>query len=329
MSDITLFDRFRGAMLGVLAGDALGAPYENMKRAKIVADFEQRGGLVAFDYLDPWRKMRQIKAGQPTDDSELTAYFGLSLAHCTDFDPSDVYSQLRWFIHGRRSILTEGEAYGSGGTLRSALKSVTYAESLVAFAQNEIPVIPSNGSLMRVSPVALRFHGNLDRIVDIAQRQSSITHVHPMAQATCVAYSVLMSELLSGQKPRIAWRKTCDVLWDHQYAYENAMLRQVLSLPVNKPNEEEIWPHTGGACISFRVALWALLSATSFRHGLTRTISLGGDVDTYGAIVGGLLGATYGIEGIPVLWRDVLIGRELMEYLGGQLYWRHIADTNT
>ena len=63
-----LLHRYYGALVGVLAGDALGAPYEHQKAATIREDFTRRGGLIPFDYLDPWEKVRQVKMGQPTDD---------------------------------------------------------------------------------------------------------------------------------------------------------------------------------------------------------------------------------------------------------------------
>ncbi|HEY4510951.1 MAG TPA: ADP-ribosylglycohydrolase family protein, partial [Candidatus Paceibacterota bacterium] len=74
-------DRSVAAMLGVLAGDALGAPYETWKPDAIQADMERRGGLVPFDYMDPWKKRTRspFPMGRPTDDSDLTAALAISL----------------------------------------------------------------------------------------------------------------------------------------------------------------------------------------------------------------------------------------------------------
>lgn len=316
-----LLHRYYGALVGVLAGDALGAPYENQKAAVIREDFARRGGLVPFDYLDPWEKVRQVKMGQPTDDSELAACLGLSLGERPMFDAEDLYHRLRSFIHGRQSVLTDGPAYGTGGTLRAALKPESYAHSRIAFENGDVPVVPSNGSLMRCAPVALRCYDNVDQTIDFAARQSRITHVHPVAQATCVAYSVLLSKLLAGEKPAQAWSKTQTVLWDHQYATEeNGYMRYVLKFEPLQPTEEQVWPKTGSAMLSFTVALWALCSSGDFREGITKAISLGGDTDTYAAIAGGLLGAHHGTYGIPHEWYEVLIGREKMESIAIRLY---------
>jgi len=317
---MSLLHRYCGALVGVLAGDALGAPYEHQKAAVIREDLTRRGGLVPFDYLDPWEKVRQVKSGQPTDDSELTACLGISLGKRPMFDADDLYHRLRDFIHGRQSVLTDGPAYGSGGTLRAALKPTSYAESLASFERGEVPVVPSNGSLMRCAPVALCCHGNIAEIIDFAARQSRVTHVHPSAQAACVIYSVLMSLLLDGTAPSVAWYKTQDMLFVHRYARTNEMVQPLLSINTYQPEESEIWPQTGSVVLSLRIALWALLSASSFRDGITRAVSVGGDTDTYAAIAGGLLGAVYGTEGIPREWREVLIGREKMEDIATSLY---------
>lgn len=306
---ISLRDSYCGTLAGVLAGDALGAPYENQRAAAIQEDFIRRGGLVPFDYLDPWEGERQIQRGQPTDDSELTACLALSLAQFPMFEAIDIYHRLRSFIHGRWSVLTDGPAYGSGGTLRAALRPASYDESLLAFKRGEVPVVPSNGSLMRCSPVALCCYGNLDETIEFAWRQSCITHVHPSAQAACVVYSVLLSQLLAGVTPSVAWHKTQGILFDHAYARTNEMVRPLLEINIYQPREDEIWPQTGSVVLSLRIALWALLSSTSFRDGITKAVSVGGDTDTYAAIAGGLLGATYGTGGIPSGWKDAMTGQ--------------------
>lgn len=328
---ITLQSRYQGAMLGLLAGDALGAPLETKDRAYIRGVFKERGGLTAYDYIDPFEGKRSIKAGQPTDDSELAAALALSLVSVGDFDPPDVYRCLRDFIWGnvgkRRSYLTSGEAYGSGGTLRAALRAPTYADSIPLFREGLIPVVPSNGSLMRCAPVPLRYFRNMERVVEIARRQSAVTHVHSQAQAACMAYASFVANLLMYESAAVAWSDTCvmmrELVDEERKKKDRVFLGDftlVANLPESMPTDAEIWPHTGSALLSLRIAVSAVLSSSNFRDGLTKAIEVGGDVDTYGAIAGGALGALYGIEGIPQEWLEVLQGKELMLSLADSLY---------
>ncbi len=329
---IIKIDRFRGAMNGALGGDALGAPYETKKAMEIGIDLIARDGLQAFDYIEPFKNKRQIRKGQPTDDSELTAALAQGLLS-PEFDAAGIYARLRGFIHGhgtegRKSILTDGPAYGSGGTLRSALRAETYEESFLAFREGNVSLMPSNGSLMRNTPIALRYMGHPDMIVSAAKRQSCITHVHPAAQVACMVHALLLWYILLGvDGPNTAWKYTQETirsLFEQEKATKDRILKSdletVLAFDGERPHEDEIWPNTGGAMLSLRIALWAFLTASDFRDGLTKSISVGGDTDTYGAIAGGLLGAHFGIDGIPKEWRDVLIGREIMTKLADDLY---------
>ncbi len=328
---ITLQNRYRGALVGVLAGDALGAPYETSKSADILTDFKKRGGLTAYDYTEPFKRVRFITAGHPTDDSELTAALAMSLVSTGDFDPSDVYLHLRDFIFGnggeRRSYLTSGRAFGSGSTLRAALRAATYEASIPLFREGCIPVIPSNGSLMRCAPVPLRYFPDRKQVIEMARRQSAVTHVHSEAQAACIAYSLFVAELLEGHSPQVAWanaRVLLQELADEERKKKDRVFLGdftiIANLPKSMPTEADIWPHTGSALLSLRIAVSAVLSSSNFRDGLTKAIEVGGDVDTYGAIAGGALGALYGIEGIPSEWLEVLQGKKLMLSLADELF---------
>jgi len=87
------------------------------------------------------------------------------------------------------------------------------------------------------------------------------------------------------------------------------------------PNyETEMKGKEGYVVLSLRVAAWASVSATDFRDGIIKAVSVGGDTDTYAAIAGGILGARFGTQGIPAEWQAVLQGREIMEDLASKLY---------
>jgi len=54
--------------------------------------------------------------------------------------------------------------------------------------------------------------------------------------------------------------------------------------------------------------VWALRVSTSFEDAIRRVIDLGGDTDTVAAVTGGLLGAVFGIAGIPMRWTSAVHG---------------------
>ncbi|MBI2030951.1 ADP-ribosylglycohydrolase family protein, partial [Candidatus Kaiserbacteria bacterium] len=130
---------------------------------------------------------------------------------------------------------------------------------------------------------------------------------------------VLVSQVLEGHGIKFAWDLTRSILSEKPYA-KIPHMDEILSIDISRPGEDIIWPDMGSVKTSLRAALWASLTASDFRDGITKVIELGGDTDTYGAIAGGILGAHFGINGIPQEWRDVLIGREIMIKLAGDLY---------
>lgn len=312
-------DRFRGALVGVLAGDALGAPYETWKAADVVADLEKRGGLVGFEYANPWVKTEGAKtfpAGRPTDDSDHTAALAQSLIACGGLNEKDLWTRMRDIVVNHRSPLWDGKALGAGGTTRKMLAPATYEESCALSSEG---AIPSNGSLMRAAPLALYFTTAQPAFVDsrIVRRMSAVTHRHPFAGACCVSYLQVLETILCAKcttEEAVGFAR-----WnlDRNDMVDNGGLTQVLGFPEEHPRDP--WPHTGAVLITLHAALWALVTTSNFRDGITKVVALGGDTDTYAAVAGGLLGAYYGVEGIPQEWRDILIGREVMEGLADGL----------
>ena len=103
-------NRYRGTLAGVLCGDALGAPYETWNCLAISEDMRERGGLVPFDYPNPWADQFPnmvgrgiMPAGRPTDDSDHTAALAESLFACNGLNEADLYR--RQVRSGRHAVL--------------------------------------------------------------------------------------------------------------------------------------------------------------------------------------------------------------------------------
>jgi ADP-ribosyl-[dinitrogen reductase] hydrolase len=295
-------DRYRGALVGVLAGDAFLAPYETWSSHAVKMDLDKRGGLVPFDYTDPWNRNGVFPMGRPTDDSDHTAALAESLIVNRDINEEDLFNRLRNVTFGYVSPLWEGKAVGAGKTTRDALRPLTYQESQ---ARSTEGAFPSNGSLMRSAPLALYFgtFENFDN--SVVTRMSRVTHVHKLAIDCCLAYVATLVNLLEGH--------------DAQYSIKSHLGYSLADgICVNAaeiPRDPEQWPGSGAADLTLHIALWALINAADFRDGLTKVALIGGDTDTYGAVAGGLLGAKFGLEGIPSEWRQVLKGQgKMIEY---------------
>jgi ADP-ribosylglycohydrolase len=73
-------------------------------------------------------------------------------------------------------------------------------------------------------------------------------------------------------------------------------------LDVSVVRPEDYYSCMGHVDIAFRNAFYHLRLGSSFEYAILDTIRRGGDTDTNAAICGALLGAYYGIGGIPVKW---------------------------
>lgn len=308
---LTQKSRFRGALVGVLAGDALGAPYETWNAVDVAADLEKRGGLVGFEYANPWVKTegaRMFPAGRPTDDSDHTAALAMSLIAHNGLNERDLFYRLRDIVVNHKSPLWNGKAYGAGGTTRKMLAPETYEESCALSSEG---AIPSNGSLMRAAPLALYFVAKQERVNAVTVHQmSSVTHRHSLAGMCCYVYIDILCNLLNEATKPLAAIDAADA-W-----VVPPEVSSFLKNPLQPPCVDDAY--RGSAIITLHAALWALATSSNFRDGITKVVALGGDTDTYAAVAGGLLGAHYGEEGIPPEWREILIGRQVMENLADE-----------
>lgn len=280
-----------------------------------------------FDYKDPWGAPELFPAGRPTDDSELTAALGWNLCRANG-DESDLYRRLRSCVIDKKSLLCDLPAYGFGGTTRRALLAPTYQE---AREQPQArPPVPSNGSLMRCAPVALRYHGDFKALVGAARRTSVITHTHPLAVECTVFYTIVLDRLLAGctiqQSMAAAHRSLMPSLTQEPLV---EYLRRGRAL-FDKPDEPDK-SIRGGALVTLQIALWATANANNFRDGIEKAVGIGGDTDTYAAVAGGLLGAIHGLrrpDGIPIEWKSTMAGKgyETMMLIGYQLFQLRMSE---
>ena len=69
-----------------------------------------------------------------------------------------------------------------------------------------------------------------------------------------------------------------------------------------------------------QAAFWALHHATSYPDGIIKITNLGEDTDTAGATAGILLGAKFGVDGIPKSWREQLQNVKKLSGLADQIH---------
>lgn len=292
MSRITSKDRFRGCLLGLAAGDALGTTLEFRPPGTFREINDMVGG-------GPFH----LKPGQWTDDTSMALCLAASLIEKGRFDPMDQMQRyVRWWKEGYMS--STGECFDIGGTIEDALWHFT--DTGDPYSGSTDPFSAGNGSLMRLAPVPM-FYAS-DAVEAIARSADSSRTTHGAAEAidACRYFGGLLVDALNGvDKETLLSPLYCPAqgLWDREPLADK--IAEVASGSF-KRREPPTIRGTGYVVESMEAALWAFYKSDDFREGALLAANLGDDADTTAAIYGQIAGAHYGVEAIPLEWRELL-----------------------
>ena len=292
MSEASERDRFRGCLLGLAAGDALGTTLE----------FKRPGSFVPIDDMVGGGPFG-LRPGQWTDDTSMALCLATSLVESGGFDAAD---QMQRYVRWRRDgyLSATGSCFDIGNTVSAALSR--FIEDGDAYAGSTAPNSAGNGSLMRLAPVPMYFSGDAAEAIAMAADSSRTTHQAQEAVDACRYFAGLLIGALQGvDKETLLSGGYCPVegLWESDPLAEK--IARVADGSFKDRNPPDI-RGTGYVVEALEAALWAFHRSDGFREGALLAVNLGDDADTTGAIYGQIAGAHYGAETIPAAWRDKL-----------------------
>jgi ADP-ribosylglycohydrolase/protein-tyrosine phosphatase len=305
-------DRFRGALLGLAVGDAIGTTLE----------FRPPGSFTEIDDM-VGRGPFNLVAGEWTDDTSMALCLAESLIEKREFDPIDQLERYtQWAKHGHLS--SNGRVFDIGNTVRAALTK--FAKTHRPYCGSSDTFSAGNGSLMRLAPVPLFFLRSPLEAIERSGDSSRTTHGAQTAIDACrysgglivgAALGVTKEELLSDRFSPVK-----------DYWSENRLAIEIDEIAVGsfrrlKPPEIK---GDGYVVKSLEAALWAFHSSDSFREGCLLAVNLGNDADTTGAIFGQLAGAFYGEDEIPEEWRRKLTQAGLITSFADSLYRHRVTE---
>ncbi|MDP1799271.1 MAG: ADP-ribosylglycohydrolase family protein [Planctomycetaceae bacterium] len=283
-----------GAILGCAVGDALGLPYEGLSK---------RRGVRLLG--EPDRHRFVFGRGMVSDDTEHTVMVAQAL--CTAPNDPERFAQelgrrLRWWLLGVPA--------GIGlATLRSIVKL------WLGFGPPHSGVFSAgNGPAMR-SPVLGAAIDDLDVLQRFVRASTTLTHTDPKAYhgawvtalaAWCAKRGIDTADEFFRQYRDVVQNDSSD-------EFESLMTNVERSVAAGESTAafaEQIGCGRGVSGYVYRtvpVALHAWLShPRDYRRSVDAVIRCGGDTDTTAAIVGAIVGAGVGPNGIPQAWIDGL-----------------------
>ena len=308
MSEAAVRDRFRGCLLGLAAGDALGTTLE----FKPPGTFEPIDDMVGGGPFD-------LQPGQWTDDTSMALCLATSLIERGGFDAMDQMERyVRWV--GQGYLSSTGTCFDAGTTTLNALaKFIRYKNP---YSGSTDPHTAGNGSLMRLAPVPMYFAGDAAEAIARAADSSRTTHAAHEAVDACRYYAGLLVGALGGvDKDTLLSPAYCPVegLWEREPpVHEIARVAAGSFKHLDPPDIKG----TGYVVDALEAALWAFHRSDGFREGALLAVNLGDDADTTGAIYGQIAGAHYGAETIPASWRSKLTMLTEITSLADQLHAR-------
>lgn len=295
-------DRAAGALLGVHAGDALGATVEFSSWAQIREQYPDGVRQIVGGGPFHW------PAGHATDDTDLTR--AVLLAYLTpgrDVVRAAADHMLDW-LEGRWPDRMPGKAPRDVG--RATLTGLrSYQRTRDPYTSGCGAGQAGNGSLMRCIPTAVAVRDR-DRRIRESIRISAITHADPRCTIACAAYNDMAAALLDGTNTDDAVSAGLQValkLGGNAVADAIDYGRQLKPAMLVQTGQTFLEDEAAGFVLdSLSLAVAAVLDPRPLPDVVVDIVRIGNDTDTNAAIAGGLLGARDGDSAIPPQWLSVL-----------------------
>ena len=288
-------DRFVGGVLGLALGDAVGAPHEG-----------------AMGHATHWQNLSLTSPGfgHYTDDTEMALGVLRSHAACGGFDADHLAKT--WADRA-----DPGRGYGGG-----ALRVLGMIREGVPWREANRRVFPDgsfgNGGAMRATPIGLLHADDPESLDAAARKAAEVTHAHPLgidgsvliARAAAAAFrdasaAAVLTSINAG-----------DLAPEFRTRIDAA--REMANAP--PPEPREVADRLGNRILAHESAVTAVYLAQrfaddSFDHLMRCVIAVGGDVDTIGAMGGGVWGSARGAAALPKELLQWLEDREEIERL--------------
>ena len=144
-----------------------------------------------------------------------------------------------------------------------------------------------------------------------AKASSAVSHADDRCTYGTAAMAMAVSMIMKGED---------DVLGKVSQWLESRspiLAEAIAAVPDMKLSEVRT---SGYVVHTVQAAFWALHHAKSYVDGIIKVSNLGEDTDTAGATAGILLGAKFGVEGIPQSWRSQLQNSKKLTTLASKVH---------
>ncbi|MFD0559410.1 ADP-ribosylglycohydrolase [Stackebrandtia endophytica] len=278
--------RAEASLTGLRVGDALGSQFFLPSNRDRLRERSTPAG--------PWRWTDDTQMATVLVD-HLTRRYGLLREDNLAAEFAEAFDLYRGYGPGAVQLLRGIARGGDWRELASAMFGGTGSMG--------------NGAAMRIAPLGAWHADHTPAVVaTVAARSAEVTHRHPEGIAAAVAVAVAAALASSDDPPDSADLLTQVIAHTPDGLVKDGLISangfgfdtdpaEVAETVGN--GSQVLGPDTVPLCV------WlAARHLGDYRAGFWATASVGGDVDTNCAIVGGILGAYGGPDSVPPQWRD-------------------------
>ena len=293
---------FQTILIGTAVGDALGVPVE----------FEQRSVIKANPVTDmrDYGTHEQPK-GTWSDDTSLMLCLAESMV-----EGLDINNLAQKFIAWKNDNLwtPHGWVFDIGIGTRIAIERLENGmKPELAGGFDEMD--NGNGSLMRILPLVLHIKDlDIETRFDWTKKISSITHAHVRSVMACFYYLEFAKKIIEGKDKFQAYNELQSELT--QYFEQRKInpieihkFHRLLNDDISKVEEDNI-KSSGYVIDTLEAAIWCILTTNNYKDAVLKSVNLGHDTDTTGAVTGGLAALIYGMDTIPAEWINALARKD-------------------
>lgn len=340
MDERELRSKFQGCLLGGAIGDALGMPVETMTHQEIMA---LNNGQGVIDFMAPvqrkFKEAAKLPAGATTDDTQLTLIVAQSLIQFGGrFNIEDCAQ--RHVEEWKKTHVTWG------GSTRNAIAEIAEGKRDPRTPPQITPKTGlGNGVAMKVAPLGLLAQnphrmddGNLALARECCEL-GCITHGDPRASLAAFAVADMIRLILVRQRgiksgislsirdcldDVIIRTKLAEDFLNRPRWNKDEISQRLRLMLCNIKNPNQLREVVGCGFTALETAPFVIGTfirhASDFKTGVLEAVNAGGDADTNAAIVGNLIGANLGIEGIPPDWVEQFPARDEILEVANQLF---------
>jgi ADP-ribosylglycohydrolase len=302
-----------GCLLGTAVGDAMGLSYEGLSRQRL---------LKLYPTLNQYHLI--FGKGMVSDDTEHTCLVAQSLI-ASQGDVEIFKSLFAWKLRFWLLGLPAGIGFA---TLRAIIKLW-----LGFSADNSGVFSAGNGPAMRCAIIGVCYGHDVEQLRQFVKAATHITHTDPKARfgALAVALAAYLSSLQKTVTPQAYLDNLKDFLKNESADALITLIKKTIDSVVSGQSTAAFAETLGLKkgisgyiyhTVPIVIHVW-LRNQNDYQNAVLEIIGCGGDTDTTAAIVGGIIGAQVGKQGIPEQWLENLWEfprhRKWMEKLGQRL----------